>query len=177
MPQGLTRRLSGILLFCGLWGALVLPSVAQEAQLSGDEQVRYLNEIKRLYMTQDEREALLAHVNALLETYALRAGYQVGKADRRSLQYRLSVSAPGELLVREESRVEKGIEMAVNRQSLSVFGVDPYVRYECPASGIACTLRNPLDGSPWLQVLRDQRGADELAKAISFLIRNVQKGN
>lgn len=173
MQLGLTRRLSGLLLLLALGGGG--PSVAAEAQLSGDEQARYLAELKRLYLTDDERKALLTHSNTLLDTYALRAAYQVGKVQRSDLRYQLSVPAPGELLVREESRAEKGTDLTVRNSKLSVFGVDPYIRYDCPPSGIVCVLNNPADGSPWLQVLRDHQGAEELAKSISFLIRNLQK--
>jgi hypothetical protein len=174
MQLGLTRRLSGLLLLLSL-GGVAPAAVAAEAQLGGDEQARYLAELKRLYLTQDERKALLAHSNTLLDTYALRAAYQVGQAQRSDLRYQLSVPAPGELLIRQEVRAEKGMDLTVSNQRLSVFGLDPYIRYECPATGIVCVLQNPADGSPWLRVLRDHQGAAELAKAISFLIRNMQK--
>lgn len=174
MQLGLTRRLSGLLLLLSLGGAAPT-AVAAEAQLGGVEQARYLAELKRLYLTQDERKALLAHSNTLLDTYALRAAYQVGQAQRSDLRYQLSVPAHGELLVRQEVRAEKGMDLTVSNQRLSVFGLDPYIRYECPATGIVCVLQNPADGSPWLRVLRDHQGAAELAKAISFLIRNMQK--
>ena len=175
MRLGLTRRLSGLLLMLSLGGTAQVQ--ASEAQLSGEEQARYLAELKRLYLTKDERKALLAHSNALLDTYALRAGYQLGKApaQRSDLRYQLSVSAPGELLVRQETRAEQGQSMAVSNQRLSVFGIDPYIRYECPTSGITCVLSNPADGSPWITVLRDHQGAADLAKSISFLIRNLQR--
>ncbi|MBC9249138.1 hypothetical protein A9179_02490 [Pseudomonas alcaligenes] len=175
MRLGLTRRLSGLLLVAALGGAAPVPAVAAEAQLSGEEQARYLAELKRLYLTKDERKALLAHSNALLDTYALTAAYQVGQAQRSDLRYQLSVVAPGELLVREESRAQQGNTLAVRNHKLSVFGLDPYIRYDCPPSGIVCTLQNPADGSPWITVLRDHQGAADLAKAISFLIRNLQK--
>lgn len=175
MPRGLTRRLSGLLLLLGLGGSVL--AQASEARLSGEEQARYLAELKRLYMTKDERKALLAHGNALLDTYALRAGYQLDKApaQRSDLRYQLSVAGPGELLVRQESRAEQGNSLAVHNQRLSVFGLDPYIRYECPSSGITCVLSNPADGGPWITVLRDHQGAADLAKAISFLIRNLQR--
>lgn len=175
MRQGLTRRLSGLLLMLSLGAGA--PAQASEAQLSGEEQARYLAELKRLYLTKDERKALLAHSNALLDTYALRAGYQLGKApsQRSDLRYQLSVSGPGELLVRQETRAEQTNSLAVSNQRLSVFGLDPYIHYECPASGITCVLNNPADGSPWITVLRDHQGASDLAKAISFLIRNLQR--
>ena len=175
MRQGLTRRLSGLLLMLSLGAGA--PAQASEAQLSGEEQARYLAELKRLYLTKDERKALLAHSNALLDTYALRAGYQLAMApaQRSDLRYQLSVSGPGELLVRQETRAEQTNNLAVSNQRLSVFGLAPYIHYDCPTSGITCVLNNPADGSPWITVLRDHQGAADLAKAISFLIRNLQR--
>lgn len=175
MQLGLTRRLSGLLLLLALGGGASTASVAAEAQLSGEEQVRYLEQLKRLYLTKNERIALLAHSNALLDSYSLRAAYQVGKQQRSDLRYQLSVTAPGELVVRQESRAEQGMSLAVSNQRLSVFGLDPYIHYDCPPTGIVCELKNPADGSPWITVLRDHQGAAELAKAITFLIRNLQK--
>ena len=119
--------------------------------------------------------SVLRDCNQLLQTYALRAGYQVGQAAPRDLLYQLSLGAPGELLLREESRGQQGTDVSVRNRSLSVFGLDPYIRYDCPLSGIRCVLHNPADGTPLLSVLRDQQGAEELAKALSFLLRNLQQ--
>ncbi|CAD5107063.1 hypothetical protein [Zestomonas carbonaria] len=180
MPFRHTRKLSVLAFIAALLGQ-PSPAVAEEpaaqskAELSGADQGRYLNDLKRLHQTQDERKALLAQCNRLLDTYALRASYQVGQAQRQDLLYRISISAPGELLVREEIRAAQGTPLAVRNQRVAVFGVDPFVRYDCPASGQTCILRNPQDGSPLITIVRDHAGAEELAKALSFLIRNVQK--
>jgi hypothetical protein len=174
MRQRLTRRLCKLLLCIGL-AVAAEPSFCQQAELDGSEQARYLADLKALYLTADERAALIAHSNALLDTYALRAAYQVGQPERRDLRYQVSVSAPGELSLREESRAQKGMSVAVSNRPLNVFGIDPFLRYDCPPSGIVCVLKNPLDGSPWISLVRDQNGAAEVAKALSFLIRNVQK--
>jgi len=176
MRLRLTRRLTGLALCAALLASLPAQAGAAQAALSGEEQARYLAELKRLYLTGDERQALLAHCNDLLNTYALRAAYQVGQAERRDLLYQLSLGGPGELVLREESRAEQGTAVAVRNQRLSLFGLDPFIRYDCPPSGIACVLHNPADGSPWLSLVRDHEGAAELAKALSFLIRNLQKG-
>jgi hypothetical protein len=169
----LLRPLSLIFL-TGLLGSVCAAEI--DSGLSRPEQVSYLAAIKRAHPSVTERQALLAQCNQLLQTYALRAGYQLGQADPRDLLYQLSIGAPGELLLREESRAQQGPGVAVRNQRLSVFGVDPFIRYDCPLQGIRCVLQNPADGSPLLSVLRDQDGAAELAKALSFLIRNMQKG-
>tara|TARA_R100001377_G_scaffold37885_1_gene21088 strand:+ start:78 stop:608 length:531 start_codon:yes stop_codon:yes gene_type:complete len=173
-------RLTRKLIFAVLLGSclVVTPGFASEpeAGLSSAEQASYLADLKRLYLTQDERQALLAHSNDLLKTYALRAAYQVGQAQRQDLLYQLRLGAPGELLLREETRAQQGTAIAVCNRRLELFGVDPFIRYDCPLSGISCVLHHPADGSPLLTIVRDHQGAAELAKALSFLIRNLQKG-
>jgi hypothetical protein len=153
------------------------PALAREpaAGLSSAEQTGYLADLQRLYLSQDERQALLLHSNALLTTYALRAGFQVGQVQPQDLLYQLRLGAPGELIVREEIRGQ-GNDVAVRNQRIALFGVDPFIRYDCPASGISCVLYNPVDGKPLLTIVRDHQGAAELAKALSFLIRKVQRG-
>lgn len=165
--------LLGTALFAGV---PILASADDKGALQGADQTEYLDELKRLYLTDNERQALLAHNNALLETYALRAGYQVGQAQRQDLLYRFTVGNAGELILREESRGLQGTSISVRNQRVPVFGIDPFIRYECPTGGIRCVLLNPVDGSQLLSIVRDYHGAGELAKALSFLIRNVQKG-
>ncbi|AHL77074.1 hypothetical protein CH92_19115 [Stutzerimonas stutzeri] len=156
-------------------GASVPLQAAETGTLASEESANYLAELKALYLTSDERKALLAHSNALLETHALKAAYQVGQANRRDLSYRLSLGASGELRIREEQRDASG-NIAVRNRSLSVFGMDPYLQYQCPPEGIVCSFTSPGGGEPWLTILRDAKGAEELAKALSFLFRNLQKG-
>ncbi|MGB4073755.1 hypothetical protein [Pseudomonas sp.] len=176
MQLRLTRKLITAVLLSSCVAAAPALANEPEAALSSAEQGDYLLELKRLYLTQNERQALFAHCNDLLETYALRAAYQVGQAQRQDLLYQLSPGESGELLLREETRGQQGTDIAVRNRRIGVFGADPFVRYDCPASGISCVLHNPNDGSPLLTIVRDHKGAAELAKALSFLIRNLQKG-
>lgn len=176
MAMRLTRKLIVTLLLGA--GLASNPVIAAEpaSGLSGGEQASYLAELKRLYLTQDERKALLTHSNELLQTYALRAGYQVGQAQPQDRLYQLRLGGPGELLLREETRHPQTGDVAVRNQRIVLFGVDPFIRYDCPPNGISCVFFSPADGSPLLSIVRDHQGAAELAKALSFLIRNLQKG-
>ncbi len=177
MRTRLTRRLGLLPAIATLMLAGAgLQAAEPEAELSGAEQARYLNELKHLYLTNNDRQALLAQSNELLDTYAVRAAFQVGQTERRDQVYQLSVGAPGELLISEKTREAQGVNIAVHNQRLSVFGVDPYIKYDCPPTEQVCVLRNPQDGSPWLTIRRDHQGAAQLAKALSFLLRNMQKG-
>ena len=175
MQRALTSRLSSLLLISALCLAGTPVAAHEPNSLTSAESENYLSELKALYLTENAREALMAHSNALLGTYALRAGYQVGRADPQDIRYHLSLGAPGELRIREERRGERD-QVAVSNRSLSVFGLDPYLQYECPPQGIECVVNSPADGSRWLTIVRDPKGAEELAKALSFLLRDLQRG-
>ncbi|MHA6492281.1 hypothetical protein ACX0MV_03395 [Pseudomonas borbori] len=176
MQLRLTRKLINTALLAVCLGANPLLAAEPAAGLSSSEQARYLSELKRLYLTQDERQALLAHSNDLLKTYALRAAYQVGQTERNDLLYQLRLGASGELILREERRDPDSAGVSVRNRRIMLFGADPYIKYDCPAQGISCEFANPADGGSLLTIVRDHDGAAELAKALSFLIRNVQKG-
>lgn len=175
MQQGLTSRLSKLLLISVLLIAGGQLNAAESDILSADEAASYLAELKALYLTSDERKALLAHSNALLKTYELRAEYQVGKPNPANLHYQLSVGVPGELRIREERRDASG-NIAVRNRGFSVFGMDPFIQYQCPPQGVGCVFGSTNGSEPWLTILRDPKGAEELAKALSFLFRSLQKG-
>lgn len=148
----------------------------QTSSLSSAEQERYLAELKRLYPRQAPRKALLEHCNRLLESYALRAGYRVGETQANDLFYQLSILGEGRLNVREEIRSADGNRMEVHNRPLELYGVDPFVSYDCPNRGPSCQVLSPKDGSPLFTLVRDHAGMAELAKALSFLIRDMQQG-
>ena len=175
MQQGLTSRLSKLLLISVLLIAGGQLNAAESDILSADESASYLAELKALYLTSDERKALLAHSNALLKTYELRAEYQVGQPNPTNLHYQLSVGVPGELRIREERRDASG-NIAVRNRGFSVFGMDPFIQYQCPPRGMVCAFGSTNGNEPWVSILRDSKGAEELAKALSFLFRSLQKG-
>lgn len=178
MQRRLTRKLKWLmlstLLATGLQVHAVELEAAPQAAVDGQEQARYLDQLKKLYLTSSDRSALFEHCNALLRSYALRADYQIGQPQREDILYQVSAGGSGELLVRKETRAQGRI--VVNNERLTTFGLDPYIRYACPTGGITCEIKHPADGRPWLTIVRDHPGAEELAKALSFLIRNLQKG-
>lgn len=180
MGAGFVR---GLCLGCGLLLGAVLPALAGPAQpaapqnaLSGDE--HFLQDIQRRYPRSTPRQALLVHCNRLLESNALRAGYldtRLGRRVEEDQLYSLAIANPGELTVRVDSRSEDGRRMQLSARRVSLYGVDPFVRYRCPAGGPSCTLLNPFDGSDLLVVVRDRKAVAELAQTLSFLIRELQK--
>ncbi len=151
-------------------------SFAEPATLESSEQVNYLNQLKRQHATTSERTALLAEVNSLLTQHALRAGYQVGYSNPQDFLYNVSIDNRGELLIREEIRSSQNNSMEVRSNRINVFGIDPFVSYACPAQGIRCVIFGEDKKTAVLTIVRDQEAAKSLARALSYLIRNIQRG-
>lgn len=151
-------------------------SFAEPAVLASSEQVNYLKLLKQHHATTNERTALLAEVNSLLAQHALRAGYQVGYSNPQDFLYSVNVDKQGELLIREEIRNSKNSSLEVRSHRISVFGIDPFVSYACPAQGVRCVIVAEDKKTAILTIVRNQHAAKDLARALSYLIRNIQRG-
>ncbi|HHX34642.1 MAG TPA: hypothetical protein GX719_05150 [Gammaproteobacteria bacterium] len=151
-------------------------SFAQPAALDSSEQANYLNQLKQQHATSNERTALLAELNSLLTQHALRAGYQVGHSNPQDFLYSVSVAKQGELVIREEIRSSQNNTIEVRSQRINVFGIDPFVSYACPAQGVRCVIFGEDKKTAVLTIIRNQQAAKDLARALSYLIRNMQRG-
>ncbi len=152
-------------------------SFAEPAALASSEQVDYLKQLKQQHATTSERTALLAEINRLLTQHALRAGYQIGYSNPQDFLYRVSVAEQGELMVREEIRSSQNNTIEVRNNRINVYGVDPpFVSYACPAQGVRCVIFAEDKKTTLLTIVRNQPAAEELARALSYLIRNIQRG-
>lgn len=163
------------------WFALSLLAVsafsfAEPAALASSEQVDYLKQLKQQHATASERTALLAEVNRLLTQHALRAGYQVGYSNPQDFLYSVSVAKQGELMIREEIRSSQNNTIEVRNNRINVFGVDPFVSYACPAPGVRCVIFAEDKKTTILTIVRNQPAAEDLARALSYLMRNIQRG-
>lgn len=151
-------------------------SVAEPLSLDSSEQVNYLNQLKQQHATASERTALQAEVNSLLTEHALRAGYQVGYSNPQDFLYSVSVAQQGDLIIREEIRSSQNNAMEVRSNRINVFGIDPFISYACPAQGIRCVIFGEDKKTVILTIVRDPDAAKKLARAFSYLIRNIQRG-
>ena len=150
-------------------------TAAEPVMLESNEQVNYLNQLKRLHATNNDRTALLAEINSLLSEHALRAGYQVGYSNPQDFTYQVNFSKQGELLIREEIRSSQNNSLEVRSNRINVFGIDPFVNYACPAQGVRCVIFGEDKKTAILTIVRNQEAAKSLAQALSYLIRNIQR--
>lgn len=151
-------------------------SFAEPASLTSSEQDNYLKHLKQQHATASERTALLAEVNSLLTQHALRAGYQVGYSNPQDFLYSVNVAKQGELVIREEIRNSLNSSLKVRSNHINVFGIDPFVSYACPAQGVRCVIFAEDKKTAILTIVRNQPAAQDLARALSYLIRNIQRG-
>ena len=61
--------------------------------------------------------------------------------------------------------------------SLSVFGVNPQLRWDCEPVVGACWVYDPRDGSRLFQLAENRDQARDIARTLGRLIRNLQQGS
>ena len=136
-------------------------------------QADYLSNIQFLYQVSNPQKALLAHINNLLNFYGY--GDKDIKASNRVLytnRFSLSVKGAGEL-VTTKREIHPSSERSTSSR-MPVYGVNPYVTFECRSRDSSCVINHPIDNSPWLQIVNNDEAAQELSKAVAELIKLIQ---
>lgn len=156
---------------------LAAPVMANnDAQLEGNERLQYIAKIKQQHNTEDDRSALIAQINQLLNSSALLAGYQTGFNNPMDHIYSINVPRPGELSIREQTRNPSNGQIQVSTSTINIFGLNSFVDYDCTVNRVACEITHQDSSQPWLRIARDANAAREISRAMSYLIRNLQRG-
>lgn len=144
---------------------------AGEAQLrwSEDTSEDYLAQIQALYQLGDPSLALVRHINNLLEFYAygderVIAASRLGAPSR----HRIHLSDRGEIITLTTGSQSAG------QDRLRVFGVNPYLRYQCMETTASCWVIHPVTAEPWLQIVENPEAGRELTRALAELIKQMQ---
>jgi hypothetical protein len=133
----------------------------------------YLNTLKKLYLTQNSLKALLLRINSLLSLHSYQPGRVRLANARKGIAYQISITK-GEIQIQETRYVKGAPLFQVNK--LDVYGIDPIIRYGCDYHKFACWIFDPTDSvSHWLTIDRNSEAAKELAKAMTLLIKKMQK--
>ncbi|GLS26948.1 hypothetical protein GCM10007877_26670 [Marinibactrum halimedae] len=137
----------------------------------------YNHYLQSLYQTESETSALLQHINNLLKFYGY--GDPDIKAATRiegAVRHNISVKPPATLVTTTKHlSVGAGAQQETTSDRFSVYGINPYLTYQCSTPRASCDISNPATGEHWLYILDNESAASELAKAISALIRLLQK--
>lgn len=152
-----------------------LATAAEVSVLEGNERQQYLDSIMQLQAVQDERSALLAQINTLLKEHALLSGYQVGYRNPQDIVYSISVVKHGELSIREQTRTVQTGQLQVRSRTINVFGMSSSFGYDCFANKVDCIITHSGSSTPLLRIARQPNIAQELAQALSYLVRDMQR--
>ncbi|WP_165856713.1 hypothetical protein [Marinobacter sp. JSM 1782161] len=155
--------------------------VAAAAQSQGDPVATIepaagdaIRDLQRLYLADTPQQALERHANSLLSQNAWRNNNgRVIRADESpDVQYRVQ-AGNGELQVQETRRLGDGRSEVISTR-LSVYGINPLLRWDCPDDGRTCWIYDPRDGSRWLKLGGQPDTTQALARTLGDLIRRLQ---
>lgn len=131
--------------------------------------------LKSLYLKDSDQAALAAHVNSLLGQAEWQPGPVIRQEPEESIRYQVDVGSDRELVIQEIVR-GKGEGPRLSTRKVSVFGVNPAVSHACVEAENSCWLYDPRNQSRWLRLVNRPELAGDTAKAMSELIRTLQKG-
>jgi len=135
---------------------------------------KYVADIQQLYNTNDAISALTTHVNNLLKFYAY-GDDRIVAASRMGTpsSHRIHTSPRGELV--SINKLGDGDTIPFTEDRFSVYGVNPYIHYDCNNVSTSCWLIHPVTGKRWIQIVQNEDAATELSKAMTQLLRRLQK--
>ncbi len=137
----------------------------------------YLSNLRSLYLAGDDVTALVTHINTLLVGSPY-YGTRIKNRDHRTGEdYRIEVSKDRELLVKRKNYdTATGPRWDVTK--MDVYGIDPIIQFGCEFDRFVCWLYHPVMANQrWILLDRDDVAAEELSRAMSRLIRLLQKGS
>ena len=154
----------------------IKPKVTNTDALTLDKaKDEYLESLKKLYLTDDSKEALVLQINNILSTYPYH-GSRIKQQDvNKGVRYSVSLTG-SELQIQEKSYDKKGApSLLVNR--MDVYGVDPFIKHNCDYDRYICWLYHPINQHDrWILLDRNDDAAKELSEAMGRLIQSVQGG-
>ena len=136
--------------------------------LSAEE---YSQKIQKLYKAPSPIEGLRRHVNSLLQFYG--TPHLSGES-----KHFYEIQVDKNTLVTLLRADNESHDIKVNDARFSVFGLDPYVKSDCgkgTTDGPSCWIKDPRSGQPWLIIRPSKDGIAEISKALTLLIRQLQR--
>ncbi|RBP26549.1 hypothetical protein DET50_11740 [Marinobacter pelagius] len=137
---------------------------------AGDQR---LSSLKKLYLTNNDRDALLMHLNSLLDMAGWRADQTVVRLDKPA-DVAYEVSATESVISFQEIRREEGSRLVRKTQTMEVYGVNPMIEWGCEAAVASCWIYDPRDGSRLMQLGYNRERAGEIAQTLGQLVRHLQ---
>ena len=151
------------------------PQTGEEARVAVIEPAggNRVASLRRLYLADSDREALVLHLNSLLGVAGWRTDQTVVRLDRPAdIEYRLS--SGGDAISIQEIRRNNSGGATRKTAQIPVFGINPQVEWGCEQAVATCWVYDPRDGSRLIQLSPNRGQAEEIAQTLGKLIRNLQ---
>ena len=139
----------------------------------------YTERLQMLYRASTPVEALVTHVNKLLDFYAY-GDPRITAANRikNPTKHSIRVSQRGEIISlsqRTAGAKSSPQNPLAKEERFAVFGVNPYLEHRCDSATASCWILHPNSEDDWLQIVQSRTAVDELSKALTQLIKQLQK--
>lgn len=142
-----------------------------ESNISQNEYVQHL---QKLYLVNDERTALVTHINTLLGTMVYTGSrLQSSEKSIAGIAYSISIDADNKIVTLKNDRSAQPEKLTT--QGVNIFGKSPWLTHDCQYQQFRCTIRLPDSIDAWLILAYDEKGSKDLATALEYLIRLMQK--
>jgi hypothetical protein len=132
-----------------------------------------LDQLRDLYLVDTDAEALIIHLNTLLDGAGWSADERIKRLDRPAdLSYK--INRMNDSLNIQEARRDTNGRVTRTTESLDVFGVNTRLNWDCEPAAAACWIYDPRDGSRLMQLSEKHGVAAEVARTLGKLIRIMQ---
>lgn len=129
-------------------------------------------DLQKLYLADTEEQALLMHLNSVLQLSGWREDNAIVQLDQPAdIRYQVE-KRNSSLLIQQITR-QQGT-MLRKSQQIDVYGISPLVKWDCEPSLATCWVYDPRDGSRLFQLGANQGQAEDIARTLGRLIRNLQ---
>lgn len=133
----------------------------------------YLESLKKLYLTDDDKQALVLQINTIISNNAYHGSRLKQQNIKKGVRY--SINLIGSELQVQEKLYDKNGEPSLVVNRMDVFGVDPFIKYSCDYERYICWLYHPVNQyDRWILLDRNESAAKELSEAMGRLIQSVQ---
>ena len=132
-----------------------------------------VDELRQLYLADSDSEALLIHLNSILDRAGWRKDSRVVRLDQPAdVSYR--VTRLNDSINIQEARRESSGRVIRTTESLVVFGVNPQIEWSCEPTTATCWVYDPRDGSRLMKLRSSRADVAEVANTLGRLIKHMQ---
>jgi len=149
------------------------PAIQWENKVTQQSDDEYLAEIKKLYLSKSNVEALVEHINSLLVT-APYTGERVVKLSKGKdqLEYTLKLTDDNKLNIQKKQNVSGNAQIL--SYTTPVYGLSRNIVTICEPTQFKCSIKHKDNHTTWFEIAYNEDVAGQVSQATSLLIKEMQ---